>query len=343
MLLKKIGKHPSGERLKIIKNSVNYKKGSFQNLRPIQVILEDVSYFEMFKDFINKPKKNRPQQAIPTVKTDLKNISADKPLLVWFGHSSYMIKSKGITILVDPVFSGYASPISFYGQAFEGADVYGTEDMPSIDIIILTHDHYDHLDYKTITALKAQTNMFYAPLGVGAHLEYWGIEPQKIVELDWWDAVSVMDQIGLIAAPATHFSGRGFQRGKTLWCSYILKLHGYTILVGGDSGYGDHFKDIGSEYGPFDLAILETGQYGKNWPYIHMFPDQIVKAAEDLHAKVLFPVHWGKFTLANHEWNEPIKKLMEHAAKRGLSVTTPMIGEPIIIDDQYIYSTWWDF
>lgn len=343
MQKKTFGKNPSGERLKKIENSVNYKDGSFQNLSPTSVMLEDVSYFEMFRDFINKPKNVRPQKPIPSVKTNLKTIESDKPLIIWFGHSSYLLKSKGKTILVDPVFSGYASPVFFFGKSFEGTDVYNTEDLPMIDAILFTHDHYDHLDFETVSALKSKTNMFYAPLGVGAHLEHWGVDPRKIIELDWWDAVSVMDQIEITAAPTRHFSGRALQRGKTLWTSYILKLDGYTLYIGGDSGYDAHFKDIGNKHGPFDLAILESGQYGINWPNIHLFPEQVISAAEELNAKALLPVHWGKFALSNHAWNEPIIKLVEHSRNSKITLVTPLIGEPVILDSLYKSSAWWDF
>jgi L-ascorbate metabolism protein UlaG (beta-lactamase superfamily) len=291
----------------------------------------------MMKDFLNKPANATPQKLIPSQKTDLKKLQADTPIITWFGHSSYLIQSKGVHILVDPVFSGNASPFSFFGKSFKGTDVYGLADMPKIDIIIITHDHYDHLDYKTISQLPTG-GRFYAPLGVGAHLEHWGITPENIIEYDWWEGGKIGDDIQLTATPARHFSGRGFQRGKTLWTSYVLQLHGYTLLLGGDSGYENHFKEIGAKFGPFDLAILESGQYGDAWPYIHMMPEQTVQAAKDLQAKVLFPV---QFALAYHAWNEPIERLIKSASRQQVKVTTPLIGEPIILDKQYPQQSWW--
>jgi L-ascorbate metabolism protein UlaG (beta-lactamase superfamily) len=340
MQQKTFGRNPSGERLKRIEKSVHYKNGAFQNLTPTEVMLKDASYIKMMKDFLNKPANATPQKLIPSQKTDLKKLQADTPIITWFGHSSYLIQSKGVHILVDPVFSGNASPFSFFGKSFKGTDVYGLADMPKIDIIIITHDHYDHLDYKTISKLPTGVR-FYAPLGVGAHLEHWAIAPENIIEYDWWEGGKIGEGIHLTAAPARHFSGRGFQRGKTLWASYVLQLHGYTLLLGGDSGYESHFKEIGARFGPFDLAILESGQYGESWPYIHMMPEQTIQAAKDLQAKVLFPVHWSKFALAYHAWNEPIERIMKSASQQQVKVTTPLIGEPIILDKQYPQKSWW--
>jgi L-ascorbate metabolism protein UlaG (beta-lactamase superfamily) len=182
----------------------------------------------------------------------------------------------------------------------------------------------------------------YVPLGIGAHLEYWGISPDKFVEFDWWEGEKRPDGIEVVATPARHFSGRGFKRAKTLWASFVLKIHGYSIYIGGDSGYEQHFKQIGEKYGPFDIAMLECGQYGKDWPYIHMFPEQVAIAAKDLNAKVLFPVHWGKFVLSTHDWDDPVKRVVKAALENNINVTTPMIGEPIVLDTIYPKQTWWE-
>ncbi len=281
-LLSVLGKKPSGSRLKRIQNSPHYANGSFQNPEPTEMLLKGVSFFKMMKEYRNKPAATIPPRQVPSVKTDLFSLPADRPVILWFGHSSYLIKMMGMYILVDPVFGGHASPVPFFAKSFPGTDIYGAENLPPIDAMLLTHDHYDHLDYETIRRFAPKTCHFYASLGVGAHLEYWGIEPGRITELDWGESVSIPDgqggagvgQIGLTATPARHFSGRTFKRNQTLWSSFVLKGAGYSIFLGGDSGYGSHFKAIGDQFGPFDLAILECGQYGKNWPYIHMFPEQ---------------------------------------------------------------------
>lgn len=337
------GKNPTGLRQQRVEHSPNYRDGAFQNLSPTQVASKDASYTKMLLEAFNKSESVKPPQKLPSVQTDLKTLSGEKPTIVWFGHSSYLIRSKNLTLLVDPVFSGYASPVSFFGKAFDGADVYPASSFPDIDVIIITHDHYDHLDYKTILELIPKTKLFVTALGVGEHLEYWGVPKDKIVELDWWEEKQVNDSLKFIATPARHFSGRGFQRGKTLWNSYVLQLHGYSIYLGGDSGYDTHFKTIGDKYGPFQIAMLESGQYGKDWPMIHMMPEETVIAAQDLKAEVLLPVHWGKFVLANHDWNEPIQRLMKASKEKGLKVTTPLIGEPITVTEIKPTTEWWNF
>lgn len=337
------GHDPAEVRLERIKRSPNYRNGAFQNVETTAVMRQDASYRGMLTDFFNKPKDNVPPKPIPSVRTDLKALTDSTPTIVWFGHSSYLIKSKGVTILVDPVFSGNASPVSFFGKAFPGADAYSVDDMPDIDMLVLTHDHYDHLDYKTITQLIPKVKKFYTALGVGAHLEYWGVPTDRIVEFDWWESQSVASDVALTAVPARHFSGRSFARGRTLWTAFVLKLHGYTLFMGGDSGYGKHFREIGEKYGPFDLAILECGQYGKDWPNIHMFPEEVATAGQDLRAKTILPVHWAKFSLALHPWNEPIQRLLKTAKEKTMDVTTPKIGEPVVVNLSYPDTVWWAF
>jgi L-ascorbate metabolism protein UlaG (beta-lactamase superfamily) len=216
--------------------------------------------------------------------------------------------------------------------------------MPDIDLMILSHNHYDHLDTGTITKLAPRTRAFVVPLGVGQTIACCGVRDQPVTELDWWETVSPMAGMELTATPARHFSGRGLVRGGSLWCSFVLKLgNDLSIFLGGDSGYEQHFRQIGEKYGPFDLAILECGQYNEGWPHIHMMPEQTAQAAVDLQTKLLLPVHWAKFTLANHAWNEPVQRLRKAAASMGLAVTTPMIGEPVPLRGPYPQSDWWNF
>jgi len=341
MSLRIYGKLPSGERLRKIKNSPNYKNGSFQNQSKTNAMAEDASFFKTMREFLHKNKNVKPPKKLPFVKTDLKKLQDDKATLIWFGHSSYFLKLNGRTILVDPVFSGNAAPISFMVKAFDGADEYHAEDFPKIDILVLTHDHYDHLDYKTILKLKSKINKVICSLGVGSHLEHWGIEGNKIHELDWWENFSDGD-FSFTAAPGRHFSGRGIKRGQSLWSSFILKTKAYTLFLGGDSGYDLHFKTIGEKFGPFDLAILESGQYNTSWPHIHMMPEETVQASIDLKAKVLLPVHWGKFTLAMHAWDEPIKRILKKAEELKVKVATPKIGEPLILGNDLPSESWWE-
>ena len=309
------GNEPGEETKEKLEKSAHYKGGLFQNIEYTQTLREGASYTKMFRDFLTKTASVKPDKPIAPVVTDVKNLQADLPTLVWFGHSSYLIKSKNFTLLVDPVFSGYASPASYlgFGKAFDGANTYGVNDMPEIDLLVISHDHYDHLDYPTIRDLHPRVKRFVTPLGVDEHLKYWGVPAEKITTLDWWEQASVDDSVSITATPARHFSGRKFAQAKTQWASFVLKLHGYSIFIGGDSGYDAQFKKIGELFGPFDLALLETGQYGEDWPTIHMMPEETATAAIDLRAKVLMPVHWGKFVLANHDWREPVERLLKSA------------------------------
>jgi L-ascorbate metabolism protein UlaG (beta-lactamase superfamily) len=336
------GKNPTGERLERIKKSPNYHDGKFHNQSPTEVMRPDVSYWELTKAYFNKPTDIEPAAALPHIETNLNQLHDSLPTLVWFGHSSYLIKHQGKTILVDPVFSGYAAPFSFMVNAFKGSNTYGVDQMPAIDVCIITHNHYDHLDKNTIQKLKHKVHTFVTPLGVGADLESWGVNSASIIELDWWETTTLPFALSVTAAPARHFSGRGFVRAKTLWASYVLQWQGLTIYAGGDSGYDSHFKEIGKRFGQFDLAILECGQYGKDWPLIHMTPEQVYTAATDLNARVLLPVHWAKFALSMHSWKEPITRLMAVADPKTLSVTTPLIGEEVHINGNWPKQRWWE-
>jgi L-ascorbate metabolism protein UlaG (beta-lactamase superfamily) len=336
------GADPVESRLDRIRHSKNYRDGSFQNLSPTDVMAKGVPPTKMLRDYLNKSEINTPPEPLPSVRTNLTTLSDAVPTLVWFGHSSYLIKANGLTILMDPVFSGNASPVTFFGHSFPGSDVYSPADMPAIDFLVLSHDHYDHFDYRTIVELLPKVKKFYAPLGVGAHLERWGVPADRIVEFDWWEGGELAPGVRLTATPARHFSGRSFARGRTLWTSYVLNLPGYSLYLGGDSGYDTHFKAIGEKYGPFDLAILECGQYNADWPSIHMMPEEVVTAAQDLGAKTLLPVHWGKFALAYHAWNEPIERVTKRAAEQRMPITTPRIGEPVQVGLNYPKEVWWN-
>jgi L-ascorbate metabolism protein UlaG (beta-lactamase superfamily) len=342
MSLRVTGKLPSGKHLERLKKSPNYAGKGFRNLSETPMMAEDASYWKMLRDFFSRNKNTAPPTILPSIKTDLARLNGEEPVIVWFGHSSYFIRMAGKNILVDPVFSGNAAPVSFMVKAFRGADVYSVNDMPEIDYLILTHDHYDHLDFKTIRRLRGKVKRVYCSLGISAHLMYWGIDEQIITELDWWESTQVDELIRLTAAPARHFSGRGLKRNQTLWSSFIIKTPLHNLYLGGDSGYDSHFKTIGEKYGPFDIAILETGQYNKQWPLIHMMPEEAVQAAVDLKTKCLLPVHWSKFTLAMHEWNEPVKRVLKKAEELNVNVVTPRIGEPVIVGGHAGRNVWWE-
>lgn len=340
---KSFGKNPSGNRLDRIKRSENYREGKFQNVEPTDVNPDNVSIFRILKRMLSRPSSVRPGAEVPHVKTDLFKLTAEKPVVIWFGHSSYFIQYHDYKILVDPVFSGHASPFSFFGKAFEGADIYNPEDIPAIDLLILTHDHYDHLDFKSILKLAPKVEKIVTSLGVGAHLEYWNVETEKITELDWWEETRVAKNVKLTATPARHFSGRSFKRAQTLWSSFALEFYDYKFFIGGDSGNSHSFAEIGRKLGPFDLAFLECGQYNTFWPQIHMFPEQTAKAGRNLAAKVVMPVHWGKFVLSSHPWTEPVERFIAAANKESQKWIAPKIGEPYIVGENFDQAEWWNF
>jgi len=339
---KPFGKLPSGRRLDRIKKSPNYRDGSFFNLAETQMMAEGTNYLNLMVNFFSKGVERNPAIKLPAITTNLMSLVDEEPILVWFGHSSYFVRINGKNLLVDPMFSNRASPFQFIGaKAYEGTRHYTAEDFPPIDALILTHDHYDHLDYNSMLKLLPKVKSFFTALGVGSHLAYWGVDESLIHEFDWWEGKTILPGIDLISTPARHFSGRGLTRNQTLWSSFVLKTKEYSLFLGGDSGYDEAFKSIGEAYGPFDLAILECGQYNTMWPEIHMMPEQTVQASADLRAKVLLPVHWGKFTLSLHPWREPIERALKHATSLNLTVTTPMIGEPVSLGGLLPQGSWW--
>jgi len=340
----KFGRIPTGKRLEQIKRSPNYRNGAFQNISATPNLTEGVSYFKLVKEFFfDKKPRLKPTGIIPSVKTDLMRLDISKNILIWFGHSSYFIQTEGKRILVDPVFSGAASPFSFSIKAFKGTDVYTPDDMPAIDLLIITHDHWDHLDYDTVKKLQPKVSKVVCGLGTGAHLERWGYDKNIILEKDWNERIALADNIILFTVPARHFSGRSLSRNKALWMSFVLKTPKRQIFIGGDSGYDKHFAETGNTFGTFDLAIIENGQYNKSWRYIHLLPGEVLQAAKELHAKRVLPVHSGKFPLALHAWDEPFRLITANSQKENVEVITPMIGEVVDLDnDQQVFSRWWE-
>ena len=244
--------------------------------------------------------------------------------------------------MVDTVFSGSISPIASLAKAFKGTDIYSVNDLPEIDYLFISHDHWDHLDFETIVNLKSKVKKVICGLGVGAHFEHWGFDANKIIEKDWNQQIDLSDGFTVFTTTARHFSGRGFKRNQSLWLSFVLKTPTQQIFIGGDSGYDTHFSEIGKKYGVFDLVILENGQYDKSWKYIHMMPNEVLQAAKDLNAKCLFPVHSSKFILANHPWDEPLEKITTLNEVQKVKLITPMIGEKVDLKDSLqIFTKWW--
>ncbi len=318
----------------------NYKDGVFQNESVTEVMWPEGSFFKILKEWINKPKDNEPKNIIPIIKTDLINFNpGNEPKIIWFGHSSYLIYIEGKKILVDPVFNR-ASPISLMGKPFKMSDEYAAKDFPEIDILVISHDHYDHLDYLFFKDILPKTKHIVTSKGVDAHLKLWGTTENQITSLNWNESASVQN-FNFTCLPARHFSGRKFKRATSLWSSFALKTENYNLYLGGDSGFDTHFEKIGNQYGPFDIAILECGQYGKYWPFIHMTPEETVKASKLLMAKVLMPVHWAKFALSTHSWTEPIERSVLEADKENVIILTPQIGEAFGLGIDQNFEKWW--
>lgn len=339
----KFGQLPKGERLERIKQSPNYQNGEFINLNETPVLTSNKSRLRVIMDFVFRKKvKVSPERELPVVKTDLKAIDPDEDVLVWFGHSSYFMQLNGKTFLVDPVLNSYASPFSFINKAFKGTSLYTSDDFPAIDYLIITHDHWDHLDYQTVMDLKPKIKQVVCGLGVGQHFEYWGFDNSTITELDWYESTELRDGGQLVATPARHFSGRGLRGNKTLWASFVLQAPDYNLFIGGDGGHDSFFQEIGAKYGPFDLAILEQGQYDQNWNLIHLMPERVFEAAEDLMAQRILPVHHSRFALANHPWDEPLNEITFNHSDSNITVLTPKMGQVVFLNNALQeFQKWW--
>lgn len=317
------GTLPHNYYLKKIKKSPNYYKGKFHNINNIPIVT--ISFWKnIYNLFIKLPQANFPKTKPPSVKTDLNSLNKHEEIIIWFGHSSYFIQIAEKRILVDPVFSNISSPILIWPKAFANTNSYNHKEIPNIDYLIITHDHWDHLDYKTIVKLKEKISLVICGLGVGAHLKRWGIK--NIIELDWDENIK-LESITIFCLPTQHFSGRGLIRNKTLWASFLIMTYDFKIYIGGDSGYGPHFAQIGKMFKKIDLAILENGQYNENWRYVHMFPYETFKAAQDLKAESLLPVHNSKIPLSNHSWNEPLQQIYKIGKNSKINLIIPKIGE----------------
>ncbi|WP_343563992.1 MBL fold metallo-hydrolase [Sphingobacterium sp.] len=340
MMHPQFGKRPSGERLKRIEQSKHFKDGKFRNSSPTPQLTQ--SWTVALSDYLfKKSTETSPKHKIPSVPVDWNSLFTTSHGLVWLGHSSYLLRTDGKTILVDPVLSGSISPIPGSGKAFAGADVTTADALPAIDYLFISHDHYDHMDYKTLKALQARVGKVIVGLGVGEHLEYWGYRNDQIIEKDWWDEVDLGNGFHVTVTPARHFSGRSMWSANTLWASYVLETPSRKLYLGGDSGYDSHFKEIGDKLGPFDLAILENGQYDLSWKYIHMMPEEVLQAAKDLRAAKLLPVHSSKFVLANHAWYEPLERISQEASLQQQALLTPRIGEVVDLDAVHNGPSYW--
>ncbi len=337
------GALPEGARLERIKKSPNYREGKFRNIVERPIISKGYSILAEGLDALFKTyPRRRPSVPLPSVKTDLKTLPADSNLLVWFGHSSFFLQVDGIKILVDPVFSGRASPFPGGVKAYAGTDIYSAEDMPSIDYMLLSHDHYDHLDYETTLAIKSKVKHVICGLGIGAHYERWGYSPQQIIELDWGDSIQVKPGFAIYTEDSHHNCARGYIRDQALWVSFFIKSPSLAIYYSGDGGKDDRFKKFNQKYGAVDWAIMECGQYNKAWQSVHELPEEVVASVVELQAKNLLPVHHSKFTLSKHPWDEPLEEVTRLSQDKPYRLVTPMIGEAVrLSDSRQKFTQWW--
>ncbi|EEL81887.1 Outer membrane protein romA [Bacillus cereus AH1271] len=312
----------------------------------INQIHTDVSFkpkdiIGLMTDYFKMKSKLRPLKNLPIVLSDKNNESLES--VTWFGHSASLLKIEGKTLLLDPMFGDASSPFPvFTSKRYSGVFSLERQDFQEIDAIIISHNHYDHLNYKSIMLLKDRAKHFYVPTGVAQYLIKWGVSPSKISEHNWWDEIA-FDNIKLVCAPARHFSGRSMtDRDCSLWCSWLILGQETRVFFSGDSGYAPHFKEIGDKYGPFDLTLMECGQYDPRWSAIHMLPEETVQAHIDVKGDLLLPIHWGAFTLALHEWSDPIERVTKETNRLGVKITTPQIGESIALKSKdYPSSAWW--
>lgn len=338
------GALPSGERLARIERSPNYANGAFRNQIDTPMLTTDESQLSiMLSNSFGKTGAVRPPHAIPVVKTDLKALDPAQDLVVWLGHSSYYVQLGGQRILIDPVFSANAAPVLRANMAFEGTSVYEADDMPPIDVLLITHDHYDHLDYPTILALRPKVRNVMTGLGIGAHFEAWGYDARLVREADWHEAIQHSEKLQIHVTPARHFSGRTFNRNRALWVGFALVSPERRLFFSGDTGYGPHFAEIGERLGPFDWVTLDMGQYDVRWTNVHMTPEQAAQAAEDLRAKALAPGHVGRFSIARHAWDEPFRRIATASQGRAYTLWTPEIGRPFHLDGRsQAFTAWWE-
>ncbi|WP_349606073.1 MBL fold metallo-hydrolase [Cupriavidus sp. DF5525] len=338
------GELPGGERLARIAHSPNQSDGTFHNQIDTPVLTTDESQVSiMLSNAFGKKGHPRPPGAIPAVKADLKALDASQDLVIWLGHSSFFVQLGGRRILIDPVFSINAAPVQLTNVAFDGTGIYAADDMPEVDFLLITHDHYDHLDYPSIRALQPKVKQVVAGLGVGAHFEAWGYDMRTVHEADWYEAIEQAPALQIHVTPARHFSGRTFTRDKALWVGFALVSGQRRLFFSGDSGYAPHFVEVGKRYGPFDWVALDTGQYDPRWANVHMTPEQAAQAAEDLRTRVLMPGHVGRFSISPHDWDDPFKRIAAASQGRSYTLWTPEIGQPMYLDGRaQEFSPWWE-
>ncbi|MDE1179929.1 MBL fold metallo-hydrolase [Paraburkholderia sp.] len=324
------------------RTSAQHDGERFRNARPRPVEGFGKTLRIMWNMLFRKPADTVPGGALPVDPLTRAQLDAAPDRSLYrLGHSTMLLKLRGQFWLTDPVFAERASPFRSVGPKRFHAPPIALADLPPLRGVILSHDHYDHLDRDTVLALAATTGVFLTPLGVGDRLIEWGIDPAKVRQFDWWQTDSI-DGLTLTATPAQHFSGRSlFDSNSTLWASWVIADDDLRVFFSGDTGYFDGFKTIGDRLGPFDVTLIETGAYDAQWPYVHMQPDDTVQAHADLRGRWLVPIHNGTFDLAMHQWQEPFERVVGLAAARGIPLSTPRMGERVDLAAPHRGERWW--
>lgn len=343
--LKLFGAKPTKKDITRYEKSNNWAKDKFENLEETSLIISFWDIPELlYKQFANT-KQREPKVSLKIIPLDKDSFLANNPKakMIWYGHSVLLMRINSKTILVDPMLGKDASPIAPVAtKRFSPNTLDLIDDFPEIDLLLLSHDHYDHLDYDSIKKLISKTKKYYVALGVKRHLVKWGVDEHLIEEFDWWDEATFAN-IKITFTPTRHFSGRGLNdRALSLWGGWVFKTNNENIWFSGDGGFGSHFKAIGEKLGPFDFAFMECGQYNVKWEAIHLFPKMSVQAAVDANVRKAMPVHWGGFSLSHHSWTEPAEEFTKATEDQNIELSLPRLGEMFTVDLDLSKNRWWE-
>jgi L-ascorbate metabolism protein UlaG (beta-lactamase superfamily) len=333
------GKQATGARLSRMEHSPAWRAGQFANPQPLHN-----DPWLMLKGFFRKSAYGSPSEPPPTISRDRASFAVPPATglrVTWLGHSTMLVEIDGRRVLTDPVWGERVSPLTWMGPRRWFAPPLPLAELPPVDAVIISHDHYDHLDFPTISAMRHWDTTFVVPLGVGAHLEYWGVPAARIVELDWWQETEVKG-LRLVATPARHASGRAaYDNNETLWAGWAMIGPRHRAYFSGDTGLFPGLVDIGERLGPFDVTLIESGAYNRAWPDWHLGPEQAVRAHQMVRGRLMIPVHWGLFNLAYHAWTEPAERVLAEAAKRGVTVAVPRAGQSVEPGAPPVFERWW--
>jgi len=342
--MKSFGGKSKGARLERMRASPNWAGERFRNVHPVLPGLRDPNTpMPSLKEFVCGGERRVPRGPLPSASPlDAWTRSPQSGLrATWLGHSTVLIEIDGLRVLTDPVWGPRASPSTLVGPKRFQPVPAAIRALPPVDVVLVSHDHYDHLDYPTIRELAKRRVPFVTSLGVGAHLEAWGVPQERIVELDWWESHQVGD-VTITATPSQHFSGRGLKdRNSTLWSSLVVRSQRHAVFFSGDTGLTTEYRAIRERFGPFDLVMLEIGGLHPSWGDVHLGPANALKALTMLGGGPFLPIHWGTFCLAMHEWDEPAEKMLELAPKAGVRLLMPRLGEPVEPSHEHRAEPWW--